>query len=239
MVSAYIELNLVPARKNIKEVTGYSYTSFLRAGFTISSLLKLVPKKEKPKKFCINCGKEILGFGVKFCSQSCSAVFSNKGRNRHKDKPKTTTGKTPRKIICKAIGVISNTVVTKSKNICQHCGELTSNPRFCSTSCQKAYRAERAEEDWLEGRIPGWTGATVQLKKLVKRYLHRTRGTACEVCGWDERHPVDGAVLTEIDHIDGNAKNCSPENLRILCPNCHSKTPTHRARNKNSQRKRK
>lgn len=61
------------------------------------------------------------------------------------------------------------------------------------------------------------------------------RGTACEECGWDIRHS-DGSILTEIDHIDGDAENCRPSNLRILCPNCHALTPTFRARNSKSKR---
>lgn len=44
-----------------------------------------------------------------------------------------------------------------------------------------------------------------------------------------------GKNLTfELDHIDGDNKNNKRENLRILCPNCHSTTPTWRGRNINS-----
>lgn len=93
--------------------------------------------------------------------------------------------------------------------------------------------------EWMEGRDPGWTGNTRQLKEFVRNFIHTERGTKCEECGWDERHPIDNKVLTEIDHIDGNAENCHLSNLKILCPNCHSKTPTFRARNKVSKRNRK
>lgn len=44
--------------------------------------------------------------------------------------------------------------------------------------------------------------------------------------------------LTEVDHIDGDAHNCRPTNLKILCPNCHSMTPAFRARNSGSKRSR-
>lgn len=36
-----------------------------------------------------------------------------------------------------------------------------------------------------------------------------------------------GEKLTlQVDHIDGDWSNCEKENLRFLCPNCHTQTPT-------------
>ena len=52
----------------------------------------------------------------------------------------------------------------------------------------------------------------------------------CESCGIGENWNGKDLVL-ELDHIDGNNTNNSLENLRILCPNCHSQTPTFRGRN--------
>ncbi|MFA6159158.1 MAG: HNH endonuclease signature motif containing protein [Candidatus Paceibacterota bacterium] len=38
-------------------------------------------------------------------------------------------------------------------------------------------------------------------------------------------------LTLEIDHIDGNPENNEKENLRLLCPNCHSQTSTYRGKN--------
>ena len=54
----------------------------------------------------------------------------------------------------------------------------------------------------------------------------------CEKCGWHEK-PY-GANLTpcELHHKDGDYSNHKIENLELICPNCHSLTPTYRAKNK-------
>ena len=40
-------------------------------------------------------------------------------------------------------------------------------------------------------------------------------------------------IKFEIDHIDGKHDNESRNNLRILCPNCHSMTDTWRKKKYN------
>lgn len=56
-----------------------------------------------------------------------------------------------------------------------------------------------------------------------KKVLNEQNGV-CLHCGISE---WQGKPLTlELDHIDGNNQNNGRENLRILCPNCHSQTPT-------------
>lgn len=129
------------------------------------------------------------------------------------------------------------------KKICLSC-ENEFNARravykYCNNKCQQDFQYRQFIKEWLTGLKSGCSGKTKQISKYIRRYLHETRGTACEECGWDKRHPVDNAVLTEIEHIDGNAENNLLSNLKVLCPNCHSMTPTFRARNKNSTRERK
>lgn len=53
----------------------------------------------------------------------------------------------------------------------------------------------------------------------------------CSVCGINEWNGEE--ITLDIDHIDGNYRNNVLENLRYLCPNCHSQTKTYGNKNRN------
>ncbi len=72
----------------------------------------------------------------------------------------------------------------------------------------------------------------VQSYKLkVKLFAKGLKQPKCELCGWATVTP-DGRIPLELDHINGVRKDNRLENLRILCPNCHSLQATHRGKNK-------
>jgi hypothetical protein len=73
-------------------------------------------------------------------------------------------------------------------------------------------------------------GTFVQSFRLKKRlFAAGLKSPACEECGWSQR-TLDGYLPLELDHINGDRDDNRLENLRVLCPNCHSLKPTHRGR---------
>ena len=43
----------------------------------------------------------------------------------------------------------------------------------------------------------------------------------CSICGWNEERITDNKICLNIDFLDGDFKNYSFDNLRLLCPNCY------------------
>jgi len=47
----------------------------------------------------------------------------------------------------------------------------------------------------------------------------------CVICGLNEW--LGKTLVLQVDHIDGDRMNNVLDNLRLLCPNCHSQTETY------------
>jgi len=73
--------------------------------------------------------------------------------------------------------------------------------------------------------------STYQSFKLKRRlFKAKLKTEECEECGWNKISPGGYSPL-ELDHINGDHMDNRLENLRVLCPNCHSLKPNHRGRN--------
>ena len=82
------------------------------------------------------------------------------------------------------------------------------------------------EEIIFEGKHPEY-----QTFKLKNRLVNEGyKKNICEECG--QKGKWHGKKLEmELDHVDGNRTNHLLPNLKMLCPNCHSQTETHRGKN--------
>lgn len=146
-----------------------------------------------------------------FCGLSCSASSKNIGvcrRVRRKTNKATC-------LFCKTPFSYSST---------QQQG------KYCSRKCSINRLSLKAKEEWLQGN------KTVK-RETLRKYLIEDRGNVCSVDGCGVSGWMGKSIVLVVDHIDGNAGNDSPNNVRLLCHNCNSQTNTFCGRNAGKGRK--
>ena len=102
-------------------------------------------------------------------------------------------------------------------------------------SAKEAYSAmsedAKTRMNWSKDKFPK-TVFEYGGKGSHKAVLLQERGHICEGCGLVEWQ--GHKIPLELEHTDGDNKNNTKENLKLLCCNCHALTHTWRGRNINS-----
>lgn len=152
---------------------------------------------------CKNCGKTI-PYKKRyncFCNRSCSATYYNYHRFRRHN--------------------------SKSIKQCLNCGkdyhDRKTKKYYCSHECCKIHKWELKKISIEE------SGEFTKTTKTCKKYLIDKYGYKCSMCGiseWGGR-----PILLILDHIDGNSDNRKIDNLRLICSNCDTLTPTYKSKN--------
>jgi len=128
----------------------------------------------------------------------------------------------------------------RKKGKCLNCENIVGRyeAKYCSSTCKSDFQYKLYIERWLKGLETGNIGkAQDQISNNVKRWLRETRGDKCERCGWKEVNPATGKVPVQAEHKDGDFQNTIPKNMELICPSCHSLTPTFGALNKGKGRR--
>jgi len=94
--------------------------------------------------------------------------------------------------------------------------------KYCSNKCQQEYRYQNVS-------IPKIKAGTAEIRS-TRRFLIETQGDICSECGQTSEWHGKKLQL-HLDHADGHRTNNKIENLRLMCPNCHSQTETYAGRN--------
>lgn len=167
-----------------------------------SKLRKSQKHNKKEDKYCVVCGKPLIGRQHKFCSKSCrnKYYYSNNGYE----------------VVCVECGKIFKTT--------------DSERRFCSNSCCTKYKQEKLIEEWSKGNleINGNSG----LCDSIRKFLFDKTKYKCQKCGFEGYNEVTGNTILQIHHKDGDCNNNTPENLEVLCPNCHAMTENYMGLNR-------
>ena len=125
----------------------------------------------------------------------------------------------------------------KPRQPCLICGMEPERARYkyCSNACQLEFQFQAYIRDWKAGQVTGLQSIGT-VNAYIKRYLRRKFGNRCQLCDWAKVNPKSGVIPLVADHIDGNWRNNVEENLRLLCPNCDSLTPTYAGLNRGNGR---
>lgn len=188
---------------------------------------------------CLECGKPTNN--PKFCSKSCSASYGNRLRPKKQKQYKRNclycSTPTNNSKYCSKECWHKHRSFQVSLHPCLNCAKLISkNKIFCDNKCQSEHNYKQFIYRWKQGLEKGLRGK-YGTSVYIRRYLFEKYDSKCCQCGWNKKNPVTGKSPLNIEHIDGDCLNNKEENLLLLCPNCHSLTPTYGSLNKNSSRK--
>ena len=163
---------------------------------------------------CPNCKKEIFSKFNKFCNSSCSASYNNKIR--------TSRIKLYQYFNC----------LNCNKEYIRRPNQIKKGHKiYCSQQCSFQHKikinTEERNKQFKDGRLT----LRSQLRKIIfKRDGHVCCN--CKLTAW-----LDKPIPLWLDHIDGNASNNKPENLRLICLNCDALGTTFGSKNKGKGRR--
>ncbi len=166
-------------------------------------------RKNGDHRFCSNVCKNKYRTLTSSCEMKCIVCGNLFSRAK---------SRLPTKVICsKECRDKANT------QTCKFCKSsiIDSNNKFCNANCFRLFRFAEIKRKMLSGEYIE--------SKTLRQYLIQERGNQCQKC--DLRHWQEKDIPLDVHHEDGNYMNNHPDNLKLLCKNCHALTDTYGVKN--------
>ena len=114
---------------------------------------------------------------------------------------------------------------SKKVKLCKNCNkQLVSNKAtFCDKTCNSLFIKNTTLDKFKKGLVCS--------SSTIRNILIEKDGDKCSICEQSSTWNSLPLVL-QVDHINGDSDNNFPDNLRLLCPNCHTQTETFTGGNK-------
>lgn len=224
-------------------------------------------RKKKPKKYCKQCGAEIISkWAVNFCCSSCAAIYNNEHRDKsvyEKVAKKLKKEKNSKKRYClfcnkelehnqkkycskecqsnyyQQTNKRNSRVKESVIKVCEQCGEEFKTKNLTARFCSNKCSTEYAKEAKYKDFLEN-NEKYCRGNYIPRRFLReRFLSEQGGVCAICGKKPFHNGkpLVFVLDHIDGHASNNRRENLRLICPDCDSQLDTFKSKNKNSQRR--
>jgi hypothetical protein len=188
-------------------------------------------------KECKFCGKSLLGLDHynrrSYCNKDCwrnnlrKVMPSSRKCARDGCNNIIPVGRDKRQKFCShSCSALKSNPLRRRYKFCLNCGNILTKTqmKFCCSNCGILFRVKyKIDNGYLISQ------------ETARNYYIILRGYKCEECKltkWKNQ-----PIFLSLHHIDGNYQNNKPENVKLLCGNCHPFTDTFGTKNMGKGRK--
>jgi hypothetical protein len=119
----------------------------------------------------------------------------------------------------------AGSISTHLRNVIRKLEIDTSHFLGSKANCGKKHKGGPCRKNWKDILTNKKRERREDTWRLRRALIESGRQYACEECGLKDWR--GNPLNLQIDHKDGDWQNNTADNLRFICPNCHSQTPNH------------